>query len=686
MKNKVKNYTIAKWTVKELFNIEDLFEVQALIHKGFNIGSLDTETTGLHIILDKAFCISLTIVNKETSQGKAYSIYLPNKDETFIQILQETILLLKVLVFWNTKFDLHMLENAGLTKIKKHQNITDAMIYARLANDAIPTSAGGVDLRLKAYSVKMLDSDAKDYEREVASYKREIATLKNQELKKYVNNLSLLKERLNDKIDDLDDLPPEIYNILKNPNLDQNNYKNIPWDVLRKYAAFDAIFTIENYLRDKEIVRKREQIKIALMEEKLIPILWEMERIGFKLNSLYLHQSRYVMKKYIYDQRDKLEEVLGEPIKIGQHAKIKEIFARKFGIHLDKADEDSLKESMKKTSLDPERSKKAAELIIELRTLEKWYATYICKWDEYTDRTDRIYTSFKQTGTVSGRFACDFQQFPKEPIYKDNGEILYSPRKIVSVSGGEYDTLCLIDYAAEELRIQALYTILINKPDLNLCRAFIPMETIEKNGKFYLKENPEQEWVPTDLHSLTTLKAFPELKPTDPDFGHYRKIGKSTNFACNYNASKKTLITQFGFSEDLADRLYNAYTSAYPGIAEYRNYVKEILRHQPYATNLFGRRYYGCSWHNAANYLIQGSAADLLKLKLIELYDFIKTNNYKSRILCTIHDEIMFEIHKDEHHIIPKLKEIMENVPNSKIPFVAEVSLTNSTWDMKKEI
>lgn len=155
---------------------------------------------------------------------------------------------------------------------------------------------------------------------------------------------------------------------------------------------------------------------------------------------------------------------------------------------------------------------------------------------------------------------------------------------------------------------------------------------------------------------------------------------------CNYGANKNTLVKQFGFSEDMATKLYNAYTTAYSGVAKYREYVKELLRYQNYVTNLFGRRYYDCPYHNATNYLVQGSAADLLKIKLIELNNFLVIKGYKSRILCTIHDEIMFEIHKDEHDIVYEFKRIMEDVPNSPIPFSAEISLSWTTWDAKKEI
>lgn len=675
----IKNYYCKQWTIKELKGMDELYEVRKLT-KDYSIIGFDTETTGLHIILDKAFCLTFAMVNMEERLGKAYVVDLRYRNRAFIECLENILLSAKKLIAWNTKFDLHMTYNVGMEKLIKHPGLTDAMIYARLANAALTSKNGGVNLKLKPYSAKYIDSDAQYYEKKVAEAKKELKIKRNKILKDMGVKVGELNEFLKDKINTVDDLPKEIRDILLDTSYNPDNYANIPWHILKQYAAFDSIFAVENYIRDSQIVEKREQTRIAEREEQLIPILWNMERPGFKLNILYLKQARQTMKEYIIQRRQELVDLVGQPLKVGQHDLIKDIFFNKFGIILEKSDEEALSE------IHNGKPGEIASLIIELRTLEKWFSTYIVKWDEDSSRIDRIYTSFKQVGAVSGRFSCDFQQFPKEPIYKKDGTLLFSPRRIVMVSGDEYDQLCLIDYAAEELRIQALYTMLIKKPDVNLCRAYIPMECTERDGVYYLNEAPEVEWKPTDLHSLTALTAFPELKPTDPDFGHYRKIGKSTNFACNYGANKNTLVKQFGFSEDMATKLYNAYTTAYSGVAKYREYVKELLRYQNYVTNLFGRRYYDCPYHNATNYLVQGSAADLLKIKLIELNNLLVINGYKSRILCTIHDEIMFEIHKDEHDIIYEFKRIMEDVPNSPIPFSAEISLSWTTWDAKKEI
>lgn len=394
-----------------------------------------------------------------------------------------------------------------------------------------------------------------------------------------------------------------------------------------------------------------------------------MERAGLKLNKFYLIEVKQRFRQYLKQQRQKLVSLVGQPIKVGQHDLIKKIFKSKYNITLVKSDGDALEKLINSST--NEEAILVAKIIIELRTLEKWYSTYIIKWLEYANRTDKIYTSFNQVGAVSGRFSSDFQQFPKDTIYKDDGTELFVPRRIVKIASDEgYSKLCFIDFSAEELRFQAAYTVLIGHPDINLCRAFMPYQC------------DESTWEPTDLHTLTTLKAFPELSKDDPNFKHYRYIGKRANFCINYGGGIETLKNSLNIDYDTATRLYNAYKESFPGVQQYRNYVNRVLYQQNYITNLFGRRYYDASAFKCCNYLIQGSGADLLKNKLIELDNFLKP--YKSRMICMIHDEIVYEIYKGEEHIIPQLKAIMEDFKELPIPLKSEVEITNTTWDAKK--
>ena len=246
-----------------------------------------------------------------------------------------------------------------------------------------------------------------------------------------------------------------------------------------------------------------------------------------------------------------------------------------------------------------------------------------------------LYTTINQVGTVSGRITSDFQQFPKEGI-THNGEMIFNPRKLVKVFGEEYPEIIYLDYSQIELRIQALYTILIGHPDKDLCRAYMPYDCIASNGmpfdhtnkeclkrwneEWYLKEDPSIQWTPLDVHGHTTKIAF-EITEDDPDFKKHRHTGKTVNFAKNYGASVGRIAVMFPeYDIEQIRKIDNSYYIAFPGIKKYHEYCMALARCQSYATNLFGRRYYNVSGHNLINMLIQGSGADLLKEKIYEIW------------------------------------------------------------------
>ena len=194
---------------------------------------------------------------------------------------------------------------------------------------------------------------------------------------------------------------------------------------------------------------------------------------------------------------------------------------------------------------------------------------------------------------------------------------------------------------------QAFYTILVGHPDLNLCRAYMPYKCHNEqfgafdyknpehikhwNDKWYLDEDPTQQWVPTDVHGATTTQAT-GLKPGDEGFKEARyAIGKRTNFAKNYGASYKKIRQMYpNKTEEECHRIDDAYYKAFPGVKTYHAYCYEQTAYSN-TPNMFGIKYYNVSGHKLINLLIQGSAAYYLKYKIRELYDYAKANNIKSK-------------------------------------------------------
>ena len=425
--------------------------------------------------------------------------------------------------------------------------------------------------------------------------------------------------------------------------------------------------------------------RIWKQENKLIRAIADMERNGFKVDVDYLIESHYRIEKFKEELYTKLHSLTGENWNVGQHDKIKDFFKNKYNIDLEKSDKKAI------TNLQSHENKDIqmiARLIIKLRTVDKWLSTYIDgvlnKIIEVNGEW-KLFTSINNNGAVSGRVSCDLQQMPKlgitetdkdsngdemflldEALTDDEEHELFHPRKFIIPSDGY--VLYFGDFSQMELRIQAFYTILVGHTDYNLCRAYMPYDcyTIDPNtwekitfdytNKEHIKHaydwewfnnKDNKEWEPTDLHTKTTLTAFPEFadKTDTKEFKKkWRYLGKSTNFAKNYGCGAKTLADNLGVSLDIATKLSNAYNNAYPGVIQYQQAVQAEMNIKGYVTNLYGRRYYidkSTNFYKANNYVIQGSGADALKEAEIKIYEYLKDK--KSRFILPIHDELAIE-------------------------------------------
>ena len=680
--------------------------------------SFDTETNGLHITQAKPFMIVVGFINPTTKEGHTYVVDFretPKLKHSFMYTIEKLFKKQKRVVAWNAKFDLHMLHNIGYEAMFEN-NITDAMVYTRLAHDALSKSEGGVPDSLKDYAKQYIDPNAKHHERNIKSWQAKMKKERTKKLKTMLSQIPLpdkykitgnektwtmqiIENLTKDKVLSVEDLDDNIASIIKEwqeTTPDPKDYSNIDREILEPYAHLDVIYTLESYMRARAVALKRGQKSTILLEERLIMPLYRMERVGFAFNYEYAVESKERVKNYILRKRKRLKEIADEDISIGQHAEIKRILYQKFAISVPSTNEKTLKSLNTENAL----AKEFADTIVELRTLEKWYSTYIIRYLK-ENTNGRVYTSIKQTGAASGRVSSDFQQFPNKPITDTQGNTLFHPRRMMKTTGNGYNKLLYIDYSQIELRIQALYTLLIEEGDRNLCRAYMPYHCFRKtehgaeafdpnkeehlnswkSGEWYLTETPEKKWEPIDLHSLTTLSAFDNLTEDDEAFPTYRKKGKMANFACNYGASANTLAQTF--DPDTANKLYNAFVNSFPGVVAYRKTVNDLIQRQGYVENLYGRRYYGISGHKASNYLIQGSAADFLKQKIIEVDELLK--NYKTRFQMNIHDELSFELHEDDPNDLPfKIKRIMEKLPGTKVPIVADLEISDTTWDEKR--
>ena len=665
-----------------------------------NIITLDTETTGLHIINDKPFLIQFGYVDFTRLDGYTFAIEV--NSIYFNRVMMKLIGWCRwnkaTIIGHNLKFDLHMLANIG-QDITQYEELkfTDTAFYIRYAHDSLHISEGGPPMKLKEYATKYIDHTAKLHEQLLKKERSDIAKIYNFQLKRALGiTMKDMAKYFGDTIYEVSDLPEQYqipylawraslpaYLQLKVQTVveaDMIRYSDLDRMNLIKYAHLDIVYTFEVYFSLAHVIEGRHQEIAIELENNLIVPLFNMERTGFLADKEYLEKSRVKLKTYIIKRREELYVVAGQYLKVSQNELIKDLLNDKFEVECKSTSEEELN-LLKLNLFKDDPAVDFINRVQELRTLEKWYSAYILRFQKDLKTGDRLYTTINQVGAVSGRVTSDFQQFPKKAISTVDSKELFKPRKIVKAPYA----IGYLDYSQIELRIQALYTMLLGKPDLNMCRAYMPFDCTERNGVFYLNESPETEWHPVDVHSETT-KAATGLDESHPDFQKLRTdIGKKVNFSKNYGAQLNRIREMFPEkSLEECVKIDKSYYTAFPGIREYHKYCKERANGFSNTQSLFGVRYYNVSGHKLKNLLIQGSAAHLLKFKIIDIYNLIKNEGKHIKMQMQIHDELSFEIYTEQgFQFIPLIKAIMEDWPESKIPIIAEYEVTKTNWAEK---
>lgn len=665
--------------------------------------AFDTETDGLNIKYNKPFLLGFGFFSSDSKNIYSYTVdfeQLNNQLVTdtmyvFNHILSQT----NEIIGHNITYDLHMLDNIGYP-IHYPDKYADTQNYIRLAHASKKPEEGGPPLDLKGYVARYIDNSARYFQQNL---KTEI----NQKRREATNNLkqrlqgltvpdqykvsgkekhwtkAMIDNFFKDSINEVDDLPSDVASVVKQwyidtPNAD--NYRLLNRTNVTEYLHYDIIYTLLIWQKLHPEITKQKQETAMQIEKSAIHGFYTLEKTGWIIDINYLKQAKQKTKEYLIELRHLFQRKIKSNITVGQHEKIKQQLLDEFSVNFTSTNATTLDKALAHDQINDE-IKEIISIIKELRTIEKWYSTYILRWLKEIElyNSNVIYPTYKTSETVTGRASSPFQQFPRDPLVTLNGKELFHPREMFIVPKNY--TMFYLDYAAMEMRIQAIYTMLVSGGDSNLCRAYIPFNCHFKNDQWYLNESPDTVWTPTDLHSLTTINAF-DIHPDHDQFKHYRYLGKRANFAMVYGASAKTLMAQLHLNSNDAHKLYKAFYVSYPQIQDYVAYIDQHIKKYGYAQNLFGRKYYGVSTHSARNYLIQGSGADYTKTLLRQIVDFLKP--YKSKILGYLHDEFSFIIHDDEHHIVPQLKAIMESL-DTEIKLEVDVEYSQTNWRDKHD-
>ncbi len=400
------------------------------------------------------------------------------------------------------------------------------------------------------------------------------------------------------------------------------------------------------------------------VELPLVKVLADMEYEGFSVDKAMLEVLSGDFAKQIDALTSEIYRLAGEAFNINSTRQLGTILFDKLGLP-----------AMKKTktgySTDVEVLEQLfdkhpiIEKILEYRQLVKLKSTYVDGLIGIINpETGRIHTRLNQTVTATGRLSSTEPNLQNIPIRTENGRQI---RKVFVPRSQEY-ILVDADYSQIELRVLAHIS-----GDKGL------IDTFKRNE---------------DIHTRTASEVFGiEIKDVTPLM---RGRAKAVNFGIVYG------ISDYGLSQDLkiprkeAKKYIDNYFARYPGVKQYMTDIVETARTDGYVKTIMNRRRYipeitsrnavnrNFGERIALNTPIQGSAADLIKMAMVKVYDELKKRNLKSRLILQVHDELIVETHKSELSEVKKLvKECMENAIKLSVPVIADISSGDSWYNAK---
>jgi DNA polymerase I len=443
---------------------------------------------------------------------------------------------------------------------------------------------------------------------------------------------------------------------------DQIGFQEVPATDALFYAAEDADLTFMAYQRFSEHLEKQGLTDLmAEIEVPLIPVLADMEMTGFRVDKTALARLSETFETEMTQLEQAIYDLAGETFNINSSQQLGVILFEKLGLK-------SVKKTRKKTgySTDVEVLTKLADVhplpekLLRYRTLGKLKSTYADALGQLIhEHTGRIHTSFNQTITATGRLSSSNPNLQNIPIRKPEGRKI---RETFIPADG--CTLVSADYSQIELRILAHCA-----EDEILIQAFRDEE---------------------DIHTRTAVEVFQVLPGFVTD--DLRSQAKAINFGIIYGMSAYRLSNELNISRKMADTYINNYFKRYAGVKAFIDETIRRTRETGETATIFGRKRnlpdINASNANqrhfaeraAVNTPIQGSAADLIKLAMIQMAKALEDHGMASKMILSVHDEIIFDVPETEtSDLIALARKVMEGVHPLKVPLKVNFG-TGENW------
>ncbi len=426
--------------------------------------------------------------------------------------------------------------------------------------------------------------------------------------------------------------------------------------------ACDEVYSIYRlYDVWQKKLKENEQELVVQIEIPLTIVLAKMEHFGVSIDVEYLKELSAYMTEKLAELEDIIYQLAGGPFNINSPKQVAEVLFDKLEIKNKKK---------KSRSTGAEVLEELAEeyeicdYILQHRKFSKLKSTYADVLPTLISKRDgRLHTTYNQALTVTGRLSSSNPNLQNIPIRTEEGNKI---RAAFCAADKENSLIMSADYSQIELRLLAHIS-----GDEHLIKAF-------NSGE--------------DIHAITASKVF-GVK-LDKVTKEMRRKAKAVNFGIVYGQSKYGLAKNLGITNNEAQEFIDKYFKTYPGVKEYMNEEVEFVNKKGYVETIFGRKRYLSAELNSSTYSIrefaqraainqplQGTAADLIKMAMVKVERELEAKNLKTKMIMQVHDELVFEVPKEELEIVKELvMRCMElkNIP-LRVPLVVDVNC-GPTW------
>ncbi len=452
--------------------------------------------------------------------------------------------------------------------------------------------------------------------------------------------------------------PKSIEDLIGKKGKNQKSMRDVSLEEIKEYAVEDADITYQLKQNFSPILDQAETKKLfEEIEIPLIPVLAAMELEGINLDVPFLKSMSVEMAAESNALEQKIYETAGEKFNLASPKQLGDILFDKLKIG-------GAKQKKTKTGQYATGEEVLSYLandnpivkdILEWRQMIKLQSTYIDALPNQVDEiTGRVHTDYMQTVAATGRLSSNNPNLQNIPVRTERGRLI---RKAFIARDENY-TLLSADYSQIELRIIAALS-----GEENMIKAF---------------QNNE------DIHRSTAAKVF--NVPLEEVTKEQRSNAKTVNFGIIYGVSAFGLSNQTSLSRKESAELIDAYYATYPKLKSYMANQVDFARENGYVQTVLGRRRYlkdinsanmmvrSGAERNAVNAPIQGSAADIIKIAMINIHEKLISGNWKSKMLLQVHDELVFDVHNSElEKIKPMIKHEMENAFIMDVPLDVEI-------------